>query len=195
VRRHKPASRVIIIVTHPAEHNEQTIELDGVDAEHDVEESLTVVEVVEVVIGPRSLWSTNVHNLGQAMYETEGVDQMTAHQRLQDGQHHHAALEREATAATVCRGPAHFPRRLAIASLIVGLNGSFLVLMRSTVTIVVRKVNSHILLLNAVIVLGHARRVRSPVTPRLMNAIGTLLIGQQLRVQRLIIHGIPLADE
>lgn len=64
MRRHKPASSVIIIVAHPAEHDKQSVELDGVDAEHDVKEPWSVVEVVEVIIGANSFRSFYVHDLG-----------------------------------------------------------------------------------------------------------------------------------
>lgn len=119
---------------------------------------------------------------------------MTAHQCLQDSEHHHAALEREATAATVGRGPAYFIVALAVAPLIIRLYGSFLLLAVRMVTLVFHKVPSILLILDVVIVLGRIWLVRSPGILFLMKAAVALLVDQVL-VQWLIVHSIPLADE
>lgn len=64
MRRYEPASSVIVVVARPAKHDKQSVDLDRVDAEHNVDELLTVIEMVELIVNLLRFHSIDVHDLG-----------------------------------------------------------------------------------------------------------------------------------
>ena len=188
----EPLSIVSRVLAHPADHDEQAENLQGVNTKNDVEEFLIVVEVLELIVDAIGSRSVGVQILGQPLHQVSYIRDVCHDDELQDGERGHTAAKREATAAQLGRALAGW--------LVTSLCLRAAINITLTLIIVDGVIDLRLVLVNVcVYLLLSLRRVGS--TARLLNAIvaGFVLRSQQLLVQLLrwyiVVHCVSLTDE